>query len=636
MCGVKLDPLTMRLLLYLADNAGRVIALQELLDAVWPNVVVTPQSVYNTVAQLRRTLGDLADAPTYIANIPRKGYRLIAKVEHRQVERRAAPAAMPPATVIPPSAARAPNAAPPPTSPGLVNVDPPPSRVGPSRVFLIGSLALALIGLLALVLARQGVLGRRSASTEAVVDHSVAVLPFRDLSAAQDRAYLAEGLAEQIGTVLSGVPKLRVVGRASAFASRSASIPDIAKKLHVDHVLEGSVQSSPHGVRINAALIRTDTGQYLWSKTYYRATDEYFSVEDEIARDIAGALSNTGLPPNRAASTCGKSGAANNLLLQGRYLGRRNTTAGRERSIELYQQALALEPDCAQAWAWLSTAYGVQAANGWVAPELGYQRARDAAEHALRLNPLEADAHAALAYVEEFHDWNWSGADAELKRALELDAGDVRVLNMNGHFALDLGQSDRSIDFYRRAVDKDPLSTGALGGLAAALWSRGQLVEAEAAYRQAASMSPVRYHTWIALVLLERGEKAAALAEIGKETDPETRLMGLGIIQSALGNREASDSAVAELIAKYADRPFHIAAVYAHRGETDAAFHWLENAFTRRSDEMLWLKVGLLVRPLRADPRYAALLRRMGLPLNAPDAVSSARALTAIAPAANR
>ena len=231
------------LLLYLADNAGRVIALQELLDAVWPNVVVTPQSVYNTVAQLRRTLGDLADAPTYIANIPRKGYRLIAKVEHRQVERRAAPAAMPPATVIPPSAARAPNAAPPPTSPGLVNVDAPPSRVGPSRVFLIGSLALALIGLLALVLARQGVLGRRSASTEAVVDHSVAVLPFRDLSAAQDRAYLAEGLAEQIGTVLSGVPKLRVVGRASAFASRSASIPDIAKKLHVDHVLEGSVQS---------------------------------------------------------------------------------------------------------------------------------------------------------------------------------------------------------------------------------------------------------------------------------------------------------------------------------------------------------------------------------------------------------
>jgi hypothetical protein len=149
-------------------------------------------------------------------------------------------------------------------------------------------------------------------------------------------------------------------------------------------------------------------------------------------------------------------------------------------------------------------------------------------------------------------------------------------------------------------------------------------------------MSPVRYHAWIALVLLERGEKAAALAEIGKETDPETRLMGLGIIQNALGNREESDSAVAELIAKYAERPFHIAAVYAHRGEIDTAFRWLESAFTRRSDEMLWLKVGLLVRPLRADPRYGALLRRMGLPINPPDVVSSARAVTSIAPATNR
>jgi len=632
----KLDPLTMRLLLYFADNAGRVVALQELLDAVWPNVVVTPQSVYNTVAQLRRTLGDLAEAPTYIANIPRKGYRLIAKVEHRQVERRAAPAATPASAGTSPSAAMSePLAMPqPPASPALVDVPAPRSNIGAPRVLVIAILAVVLIGLIALVLAQRGVFGSRSAVTD-TVDHSIAVLPFRDLSEAQDRAYLAEGLAEQIGTVLSGVPKLRVIGRASAFASRTDNIPDIAKKLHVDHVLEGSVQSSAQGVRITAALIRTDTGQYLWSKTYDRATDDYFSIEDEIARDIARALTHTGLPPNRSASTCGKNGAANNLLLQGRYLGRRNTRADRERSIELYQQALALEPDCAEAWAWLSTAYGVQAASGWVAPDLGYQRARDAAEHALRLDPLEADAHAALAYVEEFHDWNWSGADAELKRALELDAGDVRVLNMNGHFALDLGQSDRAIDFYRRAVDQDPLSPGALGGLGAALWSRGRLTEAETVYRQAAALSPERHRTWIALIMLERGDKAAALAEIEQEPDPEARLMGRGIIQSALGDREASDRALAELVAKYPNHAFHIAAVYAHRGETDAAFQWLENAFDQRNSEMLWLKIGVSLRPLRADPRYDALLRRMGLPVNASDAPSSARATTPTAPATN-
>jgi DNA-binding winged helix-turn-helix (wHTH) protein/TolB-like protein len=240
----KLDPLTMRLLLYFADNAGRVVALQELLDAVWPNVVVTPQSVYNTVAQLRRTLGDLAEAPTYIANIPRKGYRLIAKVEHRQVERRAAPAATPASAGTSPSAAMSePLAMPqPPASPALVDVPAPRSNIGAPRVLVIAILAVVLIGLIALVLAQRGVFGSRSAVTD-TVDHSIAVLPFRDLSEAQDRAYLAEGLAEQIGTVLSGVPKLRVIGRASAFASRTDNIPDIAKKLHVDHVLEGSVQS---------------------------------------------------------------------------------------------------------------------------------------------------------------------------------------------------------------------------------------------------------------------------------------------------------------------------------------------------------------------------------------------------------
>jgi len=601
----KLDPLTMRLLLYLADNAGRVVALQELLDAVWPNVVVTPQSVYNTVAQLRRTLGDLAESPTYIANIPRKGYRLIAKVENRQVERRMVSTATP-----------APGAAPNQPLPAAI----PHARIqSASRGLVTAVLAAILISLIvAFALMQRESHGSHTSATAPPAEHSIAVLPFRDLSEAQDREYLAEGLAEEIGTVLSRVPTLRVIGRASAFALRSAGVPDIAQKLHVDHVLEGSVQTSPYGVRITASLIRTDTGQYLWSKTYDRATDDYFSIEDEIARDVAGALTSAALTPRRVASNCGQSGEANNLLLQGRYLGRRNTQTERERSIDLYRQALTLEPNCARAWAWLSTAYGVQAAEGWLARDVGYQRARDAAEHALGLDPLEADAHAALAYVEEFYDWNWSGADAELKRALALDSGNVRVLNMNGHLAMDLGRTDQAVDFYRRASDQDPLSPGALGGLAAALWSRGQLAEAEAVYRQAAAVSPARHRTWIGLVVLDRGDKAAARAEIEQETDPALKLMGLGIVESALGNREASDRALAELIAKYPGDAYEIAQVYAHRGDPDAAFQWLERAFNQRQTGMLWLGISATLRPIRSDPRYNALLRKMGLPALSP------------------
>jgi TolB-like protein/DNA-binding winged helix-turn-helix (wHTH) protein/Tfp pilus assembly protein PilF len=599
----KLDPLTMRLLVYLAANSGRVVALQELLDAVWPNVVVTPQSVYNTVAHLRRTLGDLAEAPTYIENIPRKGYRLIARVDNRLVERRAS---------------AAPSAAALPVSPATPN---PPVGVGRGlRARLIAPRTLAAIALLialatVLLLARAGLLASRSAS-EATVAHSIAVMPFKDLSEAKDREYLAEGLAEEIGSVLSRLPTLRVIGRASAFASRADSVPDIATKLHVDHVLEGSVQSSARGVRITAALIRTDGGQYLWSKTYDRANDDYFSVEDEIARDVAGALTGTGLPPNRSASSCGQSGEAYNLLLQGRYLGRRDTRVERERSIDLYQQAVALEPNCARAWAWLSTAYGVQTANGWAEPEPGFQHARDAAEHALRLDPLDADAHAALAYVEEYQDWNWSGAQAELQRALALNAGDVRVLNMNGHVTVDLGQTDRAIALYRRAVAVDPLSPGALGGLAAALWGSGRASEAEAVYRQAAVLSSARYHTWIGLILLDRGDKSAALAAIEQEADPVHRLMGLAIVQNALGDRAAADQALAELVEKFPGRPTEIADVYARRGDPDAAFQWLERAFARRDPGLLWVKINVSLRSLHSDPRFDALLRRMGLPVN--------------------
>ncbi|MFZ0007637.1 MAG: tetratricopeptide repeat protein [Steroidobacteraceae bacterium] len=613
---VKLEPRTMRLLLHLAANAGRVVPMEELLGEIWPNVVVTPQSVYNTVAQLRRALGDVSETPTYITTIPRKGYRLIAAVEHRVPDSTAADGTK---TTVPLTAGAVPAI--------LAPAEPAPTDSllprSPARAILITGLAVGIVvscGLALLVARGQGLRlpflspATAPASRSAVAEHSIAVLPFRDLSAAQDHAYLAEGLAEQIGTVLSRVPQLRVAARASAFASRNDDIPAIARKLNVDHVLEGSVQTAGDGLRITAQLIRTSTGQSLWSKTYDRSAGEEFSVEDEIASDVLRALAGRGLATRPVAQTCGRSGEANTLLLQGRYLGRRNTRADRDRSIDLYSRALALDPDCALAWAWLSTAYAVQAANGWVAADAGYERARDAAQRALRLDPGQADAHAALAYVYEYHDWHWADARAELTRALDLDSGDVRVLNMNGHMAMDLGRIGDAIAFYHRAVERDPLSPGALGGLAAALWNQGQLAEAEGVYRQAAALSPATYHTWAGLVLLDRGEPTAALAEVQQELDPALRLMGRAIVYEALRDRASSDAALAELVEKFPDRAYEIAQVHARRGDADGAFQWLERAFTGRDSGLLWLKVSMVLRPIRNDPRYEALLRRMGLP----------------------
>jgi TolB-like protein/DNA-binding winged helix-turn-helix (wHTH) protein/Flp pilus assembly protein TadD len=602
--SAKLDPLPMRLLLYLAANAGRVVAVQELLEAVWPDVLVTAQSVYNTVAQLRTALGDVAATPHYIATIPRRGYRLIAPVRPVPAE--------PVATA---TAAAAPAPAVAPTAP-LARAGPTPApHLRPPARGLLAALLIALIGIslfAVLALLRPQSVESHIVATNPMPGASIAVLPFRDLSEARDHAFLAEGLTEEIGSVLARVPSLRVIGRASASAMSANSVTDLAPKLVVDEVVTGSVQSSAHGLRITAALIQNATGQYLWSKTFNRATDDYYSVEDEIADAVAEVLTKTRIARSNDAG-CARSGEANDLLLRGRYLGRRNAREERAQSIALYQQALALEPDCARAWAWLSTAYAVQAASGWAAPDHGYESARAAAERGLRLDPLDPDSHVALAYVAEYRDWNFAKADDELKRARALDAGDVRILNQSGHLAMDLGQVDRALEYYQSAASLDPLSPGSLGGLAAALWISGQLPEAEHVYREAAAISPARYHTWIALVLLDRHELDAAREEIAHEPDPMMRMMGLGIIESAAGHRAASDRALTELLATYSDYPYEIAQVYARRGDSEAAFRWLERAYDTREANILWLKVSRTLLPLRADPRFDALLRRMGV-----------------------
>jgi hypothetical protein len=153
-----------------------------------------------------------------------------------------------------------------------------------------------------------------------------------------------------------------------------------------------------------------------------------------------------------------------------------------------------------------------------------------------------------------------------------------------------------------------------VGGLAAALWISGKPAEAETLYRQAAAISPMRSRTVIALLRLDQGDATAALAEIGQETDRVQQLLGVGIVASSVGDRAASDRALAELVEKFPDHPFEIAQVYGHRGELDAAFTWLERAFASRDSHMLWIKINYALRPVHADPRYAALLKRMGLP----------------------
>jgi TolB-like protein/DNA-binding winged helix-turn-helix (wHTH) protein/tetratricopeptide (TPR) repeat protein len=615
---VKLEPRSMRLLLYLASHPGRVVGIDELLGAVWPNLVVTPQSVYSTVAQLRTSLGDSIDVPTYIVTVARKGYRLIADV--KPLETGTPPAAIPLAHVELPAADEHLTT----TDNALRNTVASPSSLRSARsrhgLIAIGVIAIGLI-LAVVLLKREGVWPRTSLppaapTPAAATEHSIAVLPLLDLSETHDQEYLSDGLAEELTHTLSQVQGLKVAARTSTFAfkGRGDDIPAIAARLHVSHVLEGSVRKSADRLRITLQLIQTDTGFHVWSKTYDSQHAELFRLQDEVAADVVRAIDGT-LIIARSNPRPDPNPDAYSLLLQGRYYGRRNTQADRARSIALYENAAAVDPAYALAWAWLAQGYGVQAAEGWIPAEIGYDRSRRAAQRAIALDSQLADGHAALGYVLESFDWNWPAAKIEYTRASELDPSSVRAFNLSAHLAITLGQLDKAENFLRLAEERDPLSPGPLIGLTLVFIRQGRYDEAAAVARQAETLGQQGMHAALCEILLLQHKAESALTEVEKETNERWRLSILPRVYDALGRRLDADRALSDLIDKYSHYPYRIAMVYASRGRTDDAFEWLEHARQVRDFDIMWIKTEPEFEPLHTDPRFAALLTKMALPL---------------------
>jgi TolB-like protein/DNA-binding winged helix-turn-helix (wHTH) protein/tetratricopeptide (TPR) repeat protein len=618
---VKLEPRSMRLLLYLASHPGRVVGIDELLGAVWPNLVVTPQSVYSTVAQLRVSLGDSIDTPAYITTVARKGYRLIAPVEFASsaepphADARAATEIQMPAVATPEQQVGAPA-----IDGNLPTVSTKRARLRSIVSWLAVAMLLAAAALMYVVVGRlrsppAPVAPASSSHTSALFGPSIAVLPLLDLSETHDQEYLSDGLAEELTHLLSQVQGLKVAARTSTFAfkGRSDDIDAIAARLHVSHVLEGSVRKSGDRLRITLQLIQTDTGFHVWSKTYDSQRAELFRLQDEVASDVVGAIDGS-LVVERSSPRPEPNPDAYGLLLQGRYYGRRNTQADRARSNALYENAVAVDPYYALAWAWLAQGYGVQASESWVPPAFGYDRSRRAAQRAIALDPQLADGHAAYGYVLESFDWNWPAAQAEYTRASELDPSSVRAFNLNGHLAITLGQLDKAESFFRLAMERDPLSPGPLISLTLILIRQGRYDEAAAVARQAEALGQQGMHAALCESLLLQHKPQAAFAEVEQEVNERWRLSILPRVHDALGRRLDADRALADLIDKYSRYPYRIAMVYASRGKADDAFEWLERAHQVRDFDMMWIKTEPELQSLHADPRFAALLTRMALP----------------------
>jgi TolB-like protein/Tfp pilus assembly protein PilF len=461
---------------------------------------------------------------------------------------------------------------------------------------------------------------------------SIAVLPFVNRSHDEEDEYFSDGLADELLNVLSKIRGLRVAARTSAFSfkGKQTTIAEVGRALNVATVLEGSVRKAGNRMRISVQLVKVADGYQLWSETYDRTLEDIFAVQDDIAQSVVKELRTTLLgeaadakaakdvTAQVAAAVKGRATdpEAHRLYLQARHFIDRYTREDTAKGIGYLKQALALEPEFALAWAELGRAYAREADQGWAPLAEGYERAREAVTHGLGLEPDLAEGHAGMGWIQMLHDWDWRGAEASYRRALELAPGNAVVLRQAGVLALNLGRLDEAIGLARRAVEQDPLSASTYHNLGTALHATDRLAEAEAAYRKALELSPQRALTraYLSLVVLAQGRGEEALAEALREPEEWARLLSLAIIHHVTGRRAESDAALQELIAKYqGEAAYQVAEVYAVRGEADLAFEWLERAYAQRDPGLSQMKPQPLLRSLHADPRWDVFLRKMGL-----------------------
>ena len=447
---------------------------------------------------------------------------------------------------------------------------------------------------------------------------SIAVLAFVNMSDDAGNEYLSDGFSEDILNLLANVPELRVAARTSSFSFRDQNleIPVIAARLNVAHVLEGSVRKVGNQIRITVQLIKADDGFHLWSQTYDRQLENIFAIQDEIAAAVVDALKITLLVEEPRAT--GTTPEAYALYLQGRHFHNQGTAEGSKQAERLLKQALEIDSGFAPAWTELSDVYSDQATRFGVRPiDEGNELARQAIQQALAIDPQYGRAYAALARVEMFYDWDFTAASQHLQQALALNPGDAAVLEYAARLHATLGRIGDAIDLMQQSIAIDPVSAYAHYRLGRMYYKAHRLEEAADSLQMAVSLSPGRFgpRVSIGFVLLAQGDAQAALVAIQQETSHALRLFGLAIVQHALGDAGASNAALKELIEKWAaEAAYQVAEVYAFRGEIDTAFDWLDQAYDNRDGGLTSMLLAPLFATLHDDPRWTALLDKMGLP----------------------
>ena len=465
---------------------------------------------------------------------------------------------------------------------------------------------------------------RKAAPARIPPGPSVAVLPLVNLSSDKEQEYFSDGLSEELLNLLAKVPGLHVAARTSTFAfkGKSEDVGTIAEKLHVATVLEGSVRKSGDQIRITTQLVNAADGYHLWSETYDRKLTDVFAVQDDIARAVVDALKLKLLEPPTSKDRRTASTEAYNEYLLGQQLFRRYNVEGFSRAKQAYEKAVALDPSYAPAWAALALArfWVADSSDTLTAVTTGQESAVAAADKAIALGPDLPDGYLARGFVRVPIQWDFDGARADLQRALSLKPNDPDVLSTYALVVLrPLGRFSEAIRALRKSAELDPLNPRVWSVLGSMQIAAGDYGPARDALNRSLEISPDQSFTSFhlgATYLLE-GNPAAAMAIFPRSTSEIFRLAGLALAEHSLGHPRESQRALDQMISRFAHAgAYQIAEVYGWRGEKDRALEWLERARVQRDAGFINVKTDPLLRNLRGDPRYAALLVQMHMPLD--------------------
>ena len=585
---VRLQEQPFRVLAMLLERPGELVTRAELHNKLWPQTIVDfDHGLNKAVSKIRDALGDSAENPRFVETIPARGYRFVADVT-------AVPVAVAP-------------------------VDDGPDQARPRRLWWAPSaVALILIAVAVVLWVRHEPPSRF---------HSLVVLPFQNLSNDATQEFFADGMTDELITHLGQVGALRVISRTSAMSYKATpkSLTDIARELNVEAVVEGSVLRVGDRVRITAQLIRVPADEHIWAHSYEGDIRDTLSLQRDVASAIVQQVGASLTQPEQKALKASRPVVAEayEAYLKGRYFWNKRTRDGLNKSIEQFDRAIEMDPTYAPAHSGLADAYALSGdwEYGIVSPQDASAKSHAAAAKAVSLDDNSAQAHTSLALSLDLYGWEWEAAEKEFKRALQLNPGYATAHQWYAWHLLVTGRTNEGLYELRTAYSQDPLSLIISADLADALCIAQQLDESVRQSQRTLdfdrNFALGHYQLGQALEQKQLHQQAIVEFELAISLGGHTDAFDANLAYSlaAGGSPQEADTILSDMLARNehnASAESNIALIYVGLGDPDQAMAWLEKAYESRFNPSILLRPTF--DPLRADPRFQDLRRRLGLP----------------------